>query len=219
MSASSRDARSIATFSRKVSVSRAITASSEAAARNTASALRWANAAKTSNRSPARPNKSGTATSRRLSPAGSRRTLGTRWYAAAAMPSSPAHQPVSIGPPDTNVPSAVRTRYSVSASQKVVTPIASSIHVRSRRQPVPASAPTISPSSTRSPSGYARFVATASALPSTLSSTAWNPIAALSEETASAAISPSTHSVRGTALARERSNSAMPASTSGGKSR
>ncbi len=50
-------------------------------------------------------------------------------------------------------PAAVRTRYSESASQKVETPSASSIQVRSRRQPVLASAPTARPSRTRSSSG------------------------------------------------------------------
>ena len=95
------------------------------------------------------PKPSGTAIRRRLSSARPATRGGAGCHAAAAIRNRPAHQPVSTQPPETNVPSAVPTRYSESASQNVLTPIASRIQVRSRRQPVPASAPTISPSRTQ----------------------------------------------------------------------
>ena len=98
-------------------------------------------------------------------------------------------------------------------------PIASSTHVRSKRQPVLASAPTATPISTRSVSGYASVVATASGWPSAAPSAVSNTIAALSAVTASAAIEPSVHSVVGTSRVRARTSASTPAIASTGKSR
>ena len=116
------------------------------------------------------------------------------------------------------MPSATCTRYIESANQKSPIPHASRAQVRSRRQPVPASAPTPTASRNRSAIGYARLVPTDSGSPEAYWSAVWKTIAALRAATASAVAIPSTTSA-GENRARLRSSASMPANVSSGNAR